>query len=107
MLRPSIRPPAQVSRRCLSLAGSRRTLKGTLVTRDSYWFAGAREKRIKSEDLDIAADDVHRAELMRRLPRVKAIPQIFIDGEHVGGYEDLEVLYRDGCLDQVVNAAES
>lgn len=41
------------------------------------------------------------------MPRVKAIPQIFIDGEHVGGYEDLEVLYRDGCLDQVVNAAES
>ena len=27
-----------------------------------------------------------------RLPRVKSIPQIFIDGEHIGGYEDLKFL---------------
>jgi glutaredoxin-related protein len=33
---------------------------------------------------------------MRRLPTVKAIPQIFIGGEHVGGYEDLEVLWPSG-----------
>ena len=30
-----------------------------------------------------------RAEFARRLPREKTIPQIFIDGAHVGGYEDL------------------
>ena len=30
-------------------------------------------------------------EFQRRLPRVKSIPQIFIDGEHIGGYEDLKL----------------
>ncbi len=30
-------------------------------------------------------------ELRERLPREKAIPQIFIDGEHIGGYEDLRL----------------
>ena len=31
------------------------------------------------------------AEFRERLPRVRSIPQIFIDGEHIGGYEDLEL----------------
>ena len=31
------------------------------------------------------------AEFQQRLPRVRSIPQIFIDGEHIGSYEDLEL----------------
>lgn len=31
------------------------------------------------------------AEFRERLPRIRSIPQIFIDGEHIGGYEDLEL----------------
>lgn len=30
-------------------------------------------------------------EFRERLPRVKSIPQIFIDGEHIGGFEDLQL----------------
>lgn len=29
------------------------------------------------------------AEMKRRLPRARTIPQIFVDGEHIGGYDDL------------------
>ena len=29
------------------------------------------------------------AEFQQRLPRVRSIPQIFIDGDHIGSYEDL------------------
>jgi len=29
------------------------------------------------------------AEFRRRLPRVRSLPQVFADGKHVGGYEDL------------------
>lgn len=43
-------------------------------------------------------EDVHRNELLRRLPRSRSIPQIFIDGEHIGGCEDLEILDRKGLL---------
>jgi glutaredoxin 3 len=29
------------------------------------------------------------AEFRERLPRVRSLPQIFADGAHIGGYEDL------------------
>ena len=35
------------------------------------------------------SDPAVQAEFRERLPRVRSIPQIFIDGEHIGGYEDL------------------
>ncbi len=40
----------------------------------------------------------HLAEFARRLPRTRALPQIFIDGEHIGSFEDLQVLDADGRL---------
>ena len=49
-------------------------------------------------DYDISADDSNRNELLRRLPRARAIPQIFIDGEHIGGYEDLRLIDETGRL---------
>lgn len=48
-------------------------------------------------DLDISLE-ANRSELLRRLPRSKTIPQIFIDGEHIGGCEDLEILDHRGDL---------
>lgn len=43
------------------------------------------------------ADAAVRAEMKDRLPREKTIPQIFIDGDHIGGFEDLELhLARQG-----------
>ena len=32
-------------------------------------------------------------EMRVRLPRSKSIPQIFIDGEHIGGYDDLRLKF--------------
>jgi glutaredoxin 3 len=54
------------------------------------------------EELDVAGEAGHREELMRRLPRVRALPQIFIAGEHIGSFEDLELLDRSGRLDALV-----
>jgi len=45
-------------------------------------------RRLAFTERDLSEADV-RAEFARRLPREKAIPQIFIDDVHVGGYEDL------------------
>ncbi|MDJ0970425.1 MAG: glutaredoxin domain-containing protein [Kiloniellales bacterium] len=55
-------------------------------------------KGLAYQELDIAADPAQLEELLRRLPRSKAIPQIFIDGEHIGGYEDLCLLDERGKL---------
>jgi len=56
-------------------------------------------KGLGYQELDIAADPAQLEELRRRLPRSKAIPQIFIDGDHIGGYEDLCLLDERGKLD--------
>lgn len=56
------------------------------------------------EELDIANDKRHQEDLMQRLPRSGSIPQIFIDGEHIGGWEDLEILDKDGRLDSIAAA---
>lgn len=57
-------------------------------------------------DYDIAADDAHREELLRRLPRSRSIPQIFINGEHIGGYEDLCLIDGSGRLRDMTGNVE-
>ena len=58
---------------------------------------GYREIRI---DIDPAA----RALMMERARRT-SVPQIFINGTHVGGYEELVALDRSGGLAPLVVAA--
>ena len=40
------------------------------------------------------ADASVRQEFADRLPRVRSIPQVFIDGEHIGGFEDLKLHFE-------------
>ena len=47
-----------------------------------------RERRLSFTECEISAPEA-MAEFQRRLPRQKSLPQIFIDGEHIGGFEDL------------------
>ncbi len=62
-------------------------------------------KGLAYEELDIS-DDAHRAEFARRLPRSKALPQIFIDGEHIGSLEDLRLLNQSGELAALASGAK-
>lgn len=50
---------------------------------------------------DIASDETVLEEFRQRLPRTVALPQIFIGGEHIGSYEDLVILEREGKLDHL------
>ncbi len=45
-------------------------------------------------------------ELRRRLPRSRSIPQVFVAGAHIGGYEDLVHLDRTGKLAALAGQAE-
>ncbi len=63
------------------------------------------EKSVAYTDLDIS-EAAHRDDLARRLPRVKSIPQIFIDSEHIGGFEDLESLAGAGRLDETLGRTD-
>ncbi len=43
---------------------------------------------------DITDEDI-LAEFRNRLPRQNSLPQLFVDGEHIGSYEDLRLLMTD------------
>ncbi len=62
-------------------------------------------KGVAYSDFDISKPE-HRDEFVQRLPRARAIPQIFVNGEHIGGCEDLELLDQDGRLDALVGRAD-
>lgn len=60
-------------------------------------------RHIPYVELDITVEK-NRVELLKRLPRSRTIPQIFINGEHIGGCEDLEILDKKGCLKTLVRS---
>jgi glutaredoxin 3 len=43
-----------------------------------------------------------RTEMLERASGRTTVPQIFIDGQHVGGSDDLAALDRDGGLDPLL-----
>ena len=49
-----------------------------------------KHKQLAFKERDISAPGVME-EFRKRMPRLKSIPQIFIDGEHIGGLEDLRL----------------
>jgi glutaredoxin 3 len=49
------------------------------------------------EALRVDLDPALRAEMVERTGR-RTVPQIFIDDRHVGGYDDLAALDREGGL---------
>ena len=52
-------------------------------------------------ELDIS-NEKYRNELIKRLPRTRSIPQIFVDDQHIGGYEDLIILKDKGQLEELL-----
>jgi glutaredoxin 3 len=59
-------------------------------------------KGVDYEEYDITMDAAKRAEMLHRAPGRTTVPQIFIDGRHVGGSDDLYALDRDGRLDPML-----
>jgi glutaredoxin 3 len=55
------------------------------------------------EKIRVDLDPQQRAEMMQKTGR-RTVPQIFIGGTHVGGYDDLAALDRSGKLDPLLAA---
>lgn len=60
-----------------------------------------REKGQEYSETDVEAQPEKRDEMIRRAGRT-TLPQIFIDGVHVGGFDDLAALERSGRLDEML-----
>jgi len=61
-------------------------------------------KGVKFEEYDISTGGPKRAEMLERSGGRQTVPQIFIDGAHVGGSDDLAALDRAGKLDAMLAA---
>ncbi len=62
-----------------------------------------KRKNVAFEELPIDKDTKRQREMMKRSRR-NTVPQIFIDGKHIGGYDDLAELDADDGLDPLLNA---
>ncbi len=49
-------------------------------------------------EIDVSADPAQRAAMVARAGGRRTVPQIFIDGRHVGGSDDLHALDAAGGL---------
>ena len=56
-------------------------------------------KGVAFEEINLDAEPDRRAEMVRRAHGGRTVPQIFIDGEHIGGCDDMMALDRKGLLD--------
>lgn len=61
-------------------------------------------KGVEFSEVDILAEPERRAEMIQRANGGHTVPQIFIDGTHVGGCDDLYALERAGKLDALLAA---
>jgi glutaredoxin 3 len=53
------------------------------------------------EEMDVMMDEKKRAE-MRERSRRSTVPQIFINGQHIGGSDELAALEQAGKLDPLL-----
>jgi glutaredoxin 3 len=61
-------------------------------------------KAVEYEEIDITMGGPRRPEMIQRANGRTTVPQIFIDGKHVGGSDDLAALDRQGGLDPLLAA---
>ena len=56
-------------------------------------------KGVAYTEFDIIEEPARREEMIRRAGGRTSVPQIFINGEHIGGSDELVALERNGELD--------
>jgi glutaredoxin 3 len=62
-----------------------------------------RAKKVEFDEIDVTDDPARRSE-MEKLSRRRTVPQIFIDGKPIGGYDDARRLDAKGELDRLLGS---
>lgn len=63
-----------------------------------------KEKKVEFEETGVM-NPTKRADMTQRANGQHSVPQIFIDGMHIGGYDDLAALDRAGKLDPMLKGS--
>ncbi len=58
-------------------------------------------------EIDVMMDPERRQEMLSKSGGRRTVPQIFIDGRHIGGFDDLNALDKAGGLDPLLAAPPS
>jgi glutaredoxin 3 len=58
-------------------------------------------KGVAYDEMDVMMDDKKRSEMRQRAKRT-TVPQIFINGQHIGGSDELSALESAGKLDSLL-----
>lgn len=58
-------------------------------------------KKVDYTEINVDEDPARREEMMQRTQR-QTVPQIFINEQHVGGFDDLSELNQAGRLDELL-----
>ena len=59
-------------------------------------------KGVSYEEIDVTTDSIRELEMVNRSAR-HTVPQIFIDGYHLGGSDDLLAAETSGLLDRLLS----
>ena len=59
------------------------------------------KKRLSFDDIKISGDD-ELSEEMLRLSGSRSVPQIFVNDQLIGGFDELSALDKSGDLDRLV-----
>lgn len=62
------------------------------------------KKGVDFTEIDVMQNPDRKPEMIQRANGGRTVPQIFIDGTHVGGCDELHALDRGGKLDLLLNA---
>jgi len=81
-----------------------------IYTRGWCGYCHQAKSLLKSKGVDfteIKVNSSNIAEMMERSGGRRTVPQVFIDGRHIGGADDLLALDRSGGLDPLLGRSDS
>ncbi len=64
------------------------------------------DKGVAYEEIEAEFDEERTAEMIRRSGGRSTFPDVFINGEHIGGFDDLSALDQEGKLDELLQQAD-
>jgi len=63
------------------------------------------KKGVTWKEIDVTGQKELRKEMTKRANGGESVPQIFINGQHIGGYDDMRALDKKGLLDPMLAAS--
>jgi len=80
-----------------------------IYTKSTCGYCMMAKRLLASKDVSFSETDIlkhpeKRAEMIQRAGGRQTVPQVFIDGQHIGGFDDLSGLEMAGRLDPLLAA---